>query len=145
MPSRLAVADPVPVVRGWLATHPLVLEALGVTDAAPHITDTNEPPYPHIRLTDPPGVDGALRHLLAPRLSIEVHGDLDGTHPKSMLRAVLYAVLEALTELPDRTFGPGEPVVTAVTSSGGGGWVPEPNRQPRYIATVTVHIHPPTG
>ena len=105
----------------------------------------NDGPYPCVVLTDPPGDDRDLQHLVAPILQIEVIGDLDGTVPPATLRRILYTVLARIKELPDQEFAAGEPVVTHVTSAGGGGWVPLPNGQPRYISTVTMFMHPPTS
>lgn len=103
----------------------------------------NEPPYPCVVLTDPPGTDLSLRHLIAPTLQIEVLGDMDGSPGKPELREILYTILEELVALADSVQDdPTQPVVTAVTSTGGGGWVPMPTGQPRYLATVQMHLHP---
>jgi hypothetical protein len=119
-----------------------VIEVLEGGDVSEHFTDRNEPPYPHVRLLDPPGSDRGLQHGLAPLLQIEVLGDLDGSHSKPLLRRILYVILGALAELPDIPAQPGQSVVSYVESSGGGGYVPEPTGQPRYIATVRMHMHP---
>lgn len=136
----LADVDPVALARTWLMGRPRVIAVLG----GARFPARNEPPYPCVRLTDPPGDDRSLTHLLAPLVQVEVLGDVDGTPGKPVLRRILYTVLQELTYLPDQEFGPGEVVVTSVTASGGGGFVPEPNGQPRYIATVRMHAHPPT-
>ncbi len=143
MPRRLQGLDPVALTLPYLTTHPYVVTALGGGDIGDHISARNEPPYPHIRLLDPPGNDLDLRHLLAPVMQIEVHGDLDGSHGKPFLRDILYAVLEALVDMPNQPqINPTAPVITAVGSTGGGGWSPEPTGQPRYLATVQIHMHP---
>lgn len=146
---RLDEVDPIAVTRPFLTVHPQVVAAftpfLGDGGIDDHITPRNEPPYPHVTLTDPPGDDRSLRHLIAPLMQVEVHGDLDGTHGKPLLRSLLYVILGALVELPDTPAAPGQPVVTNVSSAGGGGWVPEPTGQPRYLATVRLHMHPPQG
>lgn len=105
------------------------------------IGPANEPPYPCIVLTDPPGSDLGLRHLVAPLLQVEALGDPDGSPGKPALRRLLYTVLEELKALPDQRFGPGETVVTEVESSAGGGWSPLPTGQPRYLATVRLYMH----
>lgn len=138
--GHLTEADPVAVARAWLLGRQAVTEALGGAD---RIGPYNEPPYPCVRLTDPPGNDRTLTHLIAPLLQIEVLGDRDGTPGKTTLRRILYTVLEELADLPNHETGPGQPVVTAVTSTGGGGWAPEPTGQPRYLSTVQMHMHPP--
>ena len=138
--GHLTRADPVAAARAWLLTRTTVSTALGGTG---RVGSHNEPPYPCVVLTDPPGNDLTLRHLIAPILQIEVLGDMDGSPGKPALREILYTVLEELVLLTDTPqTDPTQPVVTAVTSSGGGGWVPMPNGQPRYLATVTMHMHP---
>jgi hypothetical protein len=104
-------------------------------------TSRNEPPYPHVRVTDTPGgSDRALEWLTSPELTIETHGDLDGSPGKATLRRLHYLVLQALRDLP-KTEQAG-PVVTAVMFTGGGGYVPEPTGQPRYLSRVQLSIHP---
>jgi hypothetical protein len=142
----LADTDVVALARRFLAAHPVLTSELG---GEGRVGSLNEPPYPRIRLNDPPGDDRSLRHLIAPSLQIEVLGDpaVDGQKPA--LRRALYVALEALAGLPEAQAQgdwirlPGEPVVTAVTSTGAGGFIPEPvDNQPRYMATVRVHLHP---
>lgn len=142
--GRLRNLDPVAIARAYLLAHPDVQEALGGDD---RIGARNEPPYPCVVLSDPPGDDRTLRHLIAPLLQIEVYGDLDGTPGKPVLRGIMYDILEALAALPEQPTVPGQPVVTSVAPSGGGGYVPDPTGQPRYIATVRMHMHPahPSG
>lgn len=138
----LADADPVAVARAWLVTRTALTDLLG--SGSDGIGADNVPPYPCVRLLDPPGNDRTLRHLIAPLLQVEVLGDLDGHPGKPMLRNILYRVLQELVLLPEQPTGPGEPVVTHVQSTGGGGWAPEPTGQPRYIATVQMFMHPAT-
>ena len=95
----------------------------------------------HVR-ADPPGDDRTLVHLIAPVVQIEVYGDPDGSPGKPALRRILYTVLQSLARLPETPTVAGEPVVTAVVSTGGGGWSPEPTGQPRYLATVRMYMHP---
>lgn len=132
--------DPVAIARTWLTSRPAVLAALGgnTNSIGPH----NEPPYPCVRLTDLPGDDRNLRHLIVSSVQVEVLGDLDGSPGKPTLRAILYLILGELAHLPEQTFGPGQTVVTNVTSTGGGGWSPEPTGQPRYVGTVAMAMHP---
>lgn len=138
--GHLTRADPVAVARAWLLSRQAVTTALGGAD---RVLADNEPPYPCVVLTDPPGNDRDLRHLIAPMLQIEVMGDMDGSPGKPALREILYTVLEELVVLAEsEQTDPAQPVVTAVTSTGGGGWVPMPTGQPRYIATVQMHMHP---
>lgn len=137
--GHLTEVDPVATARTWLLSRQAVTDALGGPD---RVGPVNEPPYPCVRLTDPPGSDRSLRHLIAPLLQVEVYGDMDGSPGKPVLRRILYTVLEELAALPDQPTAPGESVVTAVISTGGGGWTPEPTGQPRYIATVQMFMHP---
>lgn len=141
MPAAdLARADPLPAVIAWLDAHPAVAGELGGTG---RVAGTNEPPYPRLRLTDPPGDDRQLRWLMAARLRVEALGDLDGSPGKAALRRVLYVALGALKELPDQPANAGGVVITEVVSSAGGGWSPLASGQPRYLATVSVYAHPP--
>ena len=141
----LADTDVVALSRRFLAAHPGVTEALG---GEGRVASLNEPPYPRVRLTDPPGDDRDLTHLIAPLLQVEVLGDPGLTGQKPELRRAMYRVLQALRDLPEQqalgewTREAGEPVCTAVTSTGGGGYVPEPTGQPKYIATVRLYVHP---
>lgn len=143
--ADLADTDVVALARRYLAAHPGVTEALG---GEGRVASLNEPPYPRIRLSDPPGDDRGMTHLIAPLLQVEVLGDPGVTGQKPLLRRALYRALQALSGLPEaQALGEwgrieDEPVVTAVTSTGGGGYVPEPPNQPRYLATVRLHVHP---
>lgn len=135
----LADVDPVAIARAPLLASERLEAALG---GGGRVGPYNEPPYPCIRLTDPPGDDRDMRHLIAPLVQVEVYGDPDGSPGKPALRRILYIALQVLKTLPEQDYQRGEPVVTQVTSSGGGGWSPEPTGQPRYIATVRLHMHP---
>lgn len=137
----LVDADPAAVVIAYLSSHPAVTEALG---GPGRISLKNQPPYPHLGVADTPGgSDRDLRWLISPEISLTLWGDLDGSPGKAALRRALYTVLQALAELPEQATGPGQPVVTAVESSGAGGWSPEPTGQPRYLSRVRVYMHPP--
>jgi hypothetical protein len=137
--GSLADVDPLAVTRSWLLSRQRVTEVVGE-----RVGPYNEPPYPCVVLSDPPGNDRDLTHLIAPLVQIEVLGDPDGSPGKPVLRRVLYIVLEELALLRTKDFGPGEAVVTNVGSTGGGGWSPMPTGQPRYLATVALHMHPAT-
>ena len=136
----LADYDPVAIALRWLSTHPKVTAALG---GSGRVIGDNEPPYPCLRLTNPPGSDGTLRWVLGGRIALDVFGDIDGTPGKAAMRRILYVALDALTELPTQEYSEGEAVVTRVVSSMGGGWMPEPTGQPRWTAEVTLYGHPP--
>lgn len=136
----LARADPLPRIISWLGTHPAVTEVLGGTG---RVSARNEPPFPHLRVTDPPGGDDrSLRWLMSSAVQVEAMGDLDGTPGKAVLRQVLYTALGALVELPEQDTPEQGPVITAVRSSVAGGWSPLPNGQPRYLAILQVYSHP---
>jgi hypothetical protein len=138
--TDLARADPLPRVIAWLDGHPAVVEALG---GAGRVGAGNAPPYPRLRVTDPPGGDDRrLLWLISTLVQVEAYGDLDGTPGKAALRRILYVALGALAELPEQDTPAGGPVITDVRSSAAGGWSPLPSGQPRYIATVQVWTHP---
>lgn len=134
----LAAADPLPRVLAWLSGHPAVIDVLGGTG---RVGGENVPPYPRLLLTDPDGDDRDLRWLLAPVIQIEALDDLDGSAGKARLRRCLYVALGALKQLPDQEVPPGEPVITEVRGVRGGGWVPLPTGQGRYVASVRVWSH----
>ena len=144
MPS-LADTDVLAAANRFLNARDDVIEALG---GGGRIGARNKPPYPRARLTDPPGNDRQMRHLIAPTIQIEVLGDPDTPGQKPMLRRACYTILQALAELPElQATGAwprieGEPVITGVESTGGGGYVPLPPDQPRYLATLRFYAHP---
>lgn len=135
----LADVDPVAIARAALLADQRLQDALGDGD---RVGPYNRPPYPRLRLTDVSGDDRYLTHLIAPQLQIEALGDVDGSPGKPALRRILYIALQVLVAIPRTPSLPGEPVVTNVGSTGGGGWSPLPNDQPRYLATVQIHAHP---
>lgn len=141
--GALRDVDPVAIARAALMADQALSALLGgpgrVGDA---VGPDNEPPYPRLRLTDPPGDDRGLTHLIAPLLQVEALGDLDGSPGKPALRALLYDALQVLVAIPTVPTLPGQPVITRVVSTGGGGWSPLPNGQPRYLATVRLYGHP---
>ncbi len=135
----LARADPVGRIVSWLKGHPSVLAVVGSAD---RIGSDNRPPYPRVRITDPPGGDDRLfRRLVTTVVQVDVYGDLDGTLAKGDLKQVCYIVLSALAELPDQPVPSGAPVITHVESLLGAGWQPEPTGQGRYISQVRVYSH----
>lgn len=141
----LVDTDVLALTRRYLLTLDSVSEVLG---GQGRVGPRNEPPYPMLRLTDPPGDDRALNHLIAPLVQFEMYGDPAATGQKPLLRKALYRVLSEMALLPERQatrefeHRDGEPWVTAVVSTGGGGWVPEPSGQPRYLATLRLYVHP---
>jgi hypothetical protein len=143
----LAAADPLPIVLARLRSDVRVKAALGLApdaDAAQHVGARNEAPFPRLIVTDPPG--GSNRGgiwLMGPVVQIEAVGDLDERPGKAALRRLLYTALQVCVEIPDVPTEPGQPVITAVTSDGSGGWVPLPNGQPRYLTSIGTSIHPP--
>lgn len=141
----LVDTDVLALTRRYLLSLPSVTEVLG---GEGRVGPRNEPPYPMLRLTDPPGDDRSLNHLIAPLVQFEMYGDPAATGQKPMLRKALYRVLQEMGRLPERQalgefeHREHEPWVTNVGSTGGGGYVPEPTGQPRYIATLRLHVHP---
>lgn len=137
----LVDADPVAVVIAYLNSHTAVLAALGGTG---RISARNQPPYPHLGVTDTPGgSDLTMRWLIAPEITLKLWGDMDGSPGKAELRRIFYTILTALRDLPDQPTAPGQPVVTDVRSTGAGGWSPEPTGQPQYIGRQQIFMHPP--
>jgi hypothetical protein len=140
--QHLAATDPIPPIIDWLSGHSAVTAALG---GAGRVGLDNRPPYPRLRVVEGTGGDERdLTWLIVCEVQIEVYGDLDGSPGKEALRQALYTALGALAELPGQPVTQG-PVITSVRSSRAGGWVPEPNGQPRYLAAVRVHVHPLQG
>lgn len=136
----LAAADPVTVALRALRESADMEQVLG----GGQVGGLNEPPYPRVTVTDTPGGDDrGLRWLIAPELQIEALGDLDGRHGKASLRRIVYTALGVLVEVPEQPTRPGEPVVTAVVSTGAAGWTPLATGQGRYLATVRMYLHPP--
>lgn len=137
----LVDADPAAAVIAYLDAQLAVQEALGGTG---RISARNEPPYPHLGVTDTPGgSDRNMRWLIAPEITLNLWGDLDGSPGKAALRRIFYTILQALRDMPDQPAAPGQPVVTFVQSTGAGGWSPEPTTQPRYLGRVQLFMHPP--
>jgi hypothetical protein len=139
--ADLVDADPAAAVIAYLSGHPAVTEALGGSD---RISADNEPPYPHLGVLDTPGgSDRDMVWLIAPEVTLQLWGDKDGTPGKAVLRGVFFTILQALRDLPNQPTEPGQPVITAVGNSGAGGWSPEPDNQPRYLARRQIFLHPP--
>jgi hypothetical protein len=137
----LTAVDPAAIFIAWLTDHDAVTAALG---GEGRISARNEPPYPHLKVVDPPGgSDRYLDWLIAPVLFLTLYGDLSGAPGKAELRRILYVILVACKQLPDQPRGVGEPVVTYVESIAGGGYLPEPTGQPAYISRLQVYAHPP--
>lgn len=142
-PGTIADADPVPVVVSYLRGRADVTAVFG--DPA-RVGKENVPPYPRLRVSNPPsGSDRLLGRLVAAVVRLEALGDLDGTPGSEVLRRGLYVALGALAELPERTPGPGEPIVTYVAANAAGGESPAGGGQPRWLAEVRVYLcHPDT-
>lgn len=133
-------ADALAVVLAYLNAHTGLKDAFGHGDE-PFASSRNEPPYPHVKITDTPGgSERALDWLTVPELTIETHADPDGTPGKAALWRLHVLVLQALRDLP-KTAQSG-PVVTGMLFTGARGYVPEPTGQPRYLSRVEVPIHP---
>ncbi|GAB2859400.1 hypothetical protein GCM10022221_68740 [Actinocorallia aurea] len=136
----LVDADPLPRIITYLNGHAALTARLG---GPGRVSALNKPPYPCIRLTHTGGDDGDLTWLLHADIQLEVLADLSGKPGRGELRTILYTALRALRTLPDEPRPPDAPVITNVRSVRGGGWIPEPTGQGRYIGTVRVSAHPP--
>lgn len=107
--------------------------------------DVRQPPYPMLVIgSTTAGDDGDLLWRVTAEILFEAWGDPDGRPGKAALRKVLYAALQIARELPDLDYGPGQDVITSVSSSAGGGFSPDPTGQPRWVAAIRVSAHPPT-
>jgi hypothetical protein len=137
----LVDADPVAAAVGFLAAHATVIAEFG---AGVRVNARNEPPYPRVRIQDPPGGDDRdLRWLVSTVVQVETLGDLDNSTSKAALRRLHYVALTSLAELADRVPTAGQLTVSHVETVGGAGWSPDPvTRQPRYVSTVRLHFHP---
>lgn len=143
--ADLAAADSLPVGRLHLRAHPVVLGLVG-DDPDRACGYHNRPPYPRLVLRHTPsGSDRGLLWLMEQVLQLEAYGDPDLSTGDDVLRALLYAGLGALAELPDlpQPLAPGLAVVTNVGSRGSGGPSYEPTGQPRWVGTLAMSVHPP--
>lgn len=137
----LADCDPLAVILTALNTHATPVALLGGEGRA---SGYNRPPYPCVRVLDGPGgSDRTMNWLIAPAYDLAVFGDLDGLPGKPELRRITYGLLEFLATMPEVAAGINDPVITQVLSLSGGGWLPEPNGQPKYVSTIQVFAHPP--
>ncbi|GIH95438.1 hypothetical protein ACFFMN_23010 [Planobispora siamensis] len=135
---RLARADPIPRVITHLSEHPEVTAALG---GPGRVGLDNVPPYPRLRITDPPGDDRDLIKLVIATVQVEAYGDLDGTIGKGALKDLCYIAIAAIKELPLLPVPPGQAVITEVLGGVGVGWAPEPTGQGRYVGSCRVYCH----
>jgi hypothetical protein len=142
--GALHTADPVAALLSWLRGHAGVTAALG--DAA-HISGRNEPPYPRLLIAPSAGGDDlALRWVLTGEVGLSTLGALDGTPGQAELRRLHYTALAAAAELPASTFGPADPVVSAVRPSSPARFAPEPlTGQPAWRSTLLLTMHPATA
>lgn len=141
MVDALVDADPVALVLEYLAADTDVTAILG---GAGRVGGVDRPPYPRLRVTNPPGGDDrSLTWLVSPLIQIEALGDPDGKPGNEVLRRVLYTATTALRRLPEQPYTPGTVVVTNVAPVGAGGSSPLPGNRPRYIGQVRLWLHPP--
>ncbi|MGW0485758.1 hypothetical protein [Nonomuraea sp. NPDC003214] len=143
--AALEDVDAVPPVIAYLSGHPDLTAALG---GPGRVDGEHEPPYPRLRVADAPGGRENLdSYVVAQRITIEALGPVDGPSiGKAALRRILYTALRVLAGLPAAPEGTSpDTVVTAISSSVAGGYVPLADGQPRYVATVTATAHPGQG
>ncbi|MFI6637206.1 hypothetical protein ACIBI7_50695 [Nonomuraea fuscirosea] len=121
----------------WLAAHPALLAELGPDGVGAY----SIPPYPRLRVTDVPGgIENYDTARVKVRIQIEALGEMDGS--KAALRRLLYLAVGALKELPRADPPPPGPVIGSVGPAQGGGFLPEADKRPRYVAKVTVSCRP---
>lgn len=142
----MPLPDPEAYVIGYLADHEAVQGVLALAaDGKANVSGNVGPPYPACRVfATPAGTDPDPRRLTSPELQVEVWGDPAEPDNLPPLRDALYVVLGALADLPTKDYATGEPVVTAVRSTASGASLPDPiTSQPRYLAAVSLTLHPP--
>ena len=131
---------------------PVIAALRDAVDVAPpghplhevNVTGENEPPYPALVITDPPGGNlGDSRWLASHVIQFEAVGDPQRTVDRATLKRIAYAAARVLAGLPDVAHGPDRegPVITSVTC-GSPGWSPMPTGQNRYVVRATIHSHP---
>src|SRR5947208_1042834 len=103
-------ADPVAYVLAYLRAHQGLQAVLG----AGRVGAANQPPYPALSLTDPPGGDTRNGCLVNTQLLLELFGDPDATQGRGTLRPIMLTACRALLELPHAPRLPGALVVTQV-------------------------------
>lgn len=135
----LALADPLPRIISHLNGHPLVTGVLG---GPGRISDGNEGPYPHGRVTDITSNERNGRWLIWTDVQVEVYADLDGTPEKAVLLRACRTMVGAIFELAELVPAPGDPCITFVESQRGAGPLREPTGQRKYLAVVRVWSHP---
>lgn len=135
----LARADPVPRILAYLAAHPDVTAALG---GAGRVSSRNEPPYPHLRVTNSLIDPRTLRWLVSADVQLRVYGDLDGLPGMAELARICQVSLGVLGGLPQAPRAADEPVVSHALGVPGGGPMAEASGQPYYLATARVWAHP---
>lgn len=137
MDTVLAKADPIARIVSFLSDAE-GLTALGVGG----VGADNEPPYPAIVVSDPPGGSaGRGIHLVSTAVQFEVLGSPDHTIGRQQIKTIAYTVIDVLRTLPEQPYDAQWPVITDLTFSTPG-WSPLPTGQPRYLFRATVHSHP---
>lgn len=141
------------LVIAWLGAHPRVqalaapIELGGPANVGTDVIG----PYPMVQVVQTPanaraGAGGPM-WLDAPELAVsawDAPPGGDGGVDKPTLRALAYAAVYALAELPEREHDEGDPVVTSVRRTFGPAWVPDQEtQQSRYAAGVVLYLHPP--
>lgn len=144
-PVAVAQAQVVPVVLGWLRTHPLILDEFGEG----HVSGVNKAPYPHIRVTHTSGGNPPdLVYFDEPELLIEVYSAVDGTPGEAALKYLATLALAVVVSLPEAMpVDPARPVaISRITPTSGllhgsDARVPDGAGQQRWYMTVRVKAH----
>ncbi|MEU4229486.1 hypothetical protein AB0F17_34760 [Nonomuraea sp. NPDC026600] len=137
--SHIADADPIPAAIAHLSADPALTHELG---GSGRVGASHRPPYPRLRVR--PGVGGTedLRtHRVGVPLRLEALDSLERPVGEQRLKRIIHLALAALAGLPDVHADPGEPIVTEV-SSGGGGPVPEADGRLRWVGNAQIAAHP---
>ncbi|MBG0818740.1 hypothetical protein [Planomonospora sp. ID82291] len=138
--TSIADADPIPAAIARLSADPALTAALGGPGrvGADHV-----PPYPRLRVRPAAGGFDDLRtHRVGVALRLEALDSVKTPVGEERLRRILYLALARLTALPEMPTAPGEPIITDVSSNGGGGPVPEADGRSRWVSTVQIAAHP---
>ena len=142
--DSLLAADPVARIVAHLqaALTPAPGDTENALAGCRTVSAHNEPPYPCIVVSDPPGGDvGRGQWIVRTAVQIEVMGAPDGSVARSTLKAVAYAAIARLASLPEAPYDPFWPTITDVTAAAPG-WSPMPSGQGRYLFRATVTSHP---
>ncbi|TMR22082.1 hypothetical protein ETD86_13010 [Nonomuraea turkmeniaca] len=137
--SHIADADPIPAAIAHLSADPELTAKLG---GPGRVGAAHRPPYPRLRVRPAVGGTEDLRtHRVGVPLRLEALDSLERPVGEERLKRIIHLALAVLAALPEIPLEPGEPIITEVTSSGGGP-VPEADGRLRWIGNALIAAHP---